>query len=135
MSNFNIAPAVTDATAGSVSLGEALLLHRIKTREHEGRRESLPIDLAIELVCRFHNPEPFEPQCQRLVAELSLSHLRHDEFPRLVLPRFVDGLRLVSLVRLFAYCHIWSYTGDFIFMSSASPCMFLFGSFPSETPC
>ncbi|CAL8477055.1 conserved protein of unknown function (plasmid) [Caballeronia sp. S22] len=134
-SKTKVSPTATDATEVSVPLGRGLLVHRIETCKHEGGRETLSINFPVKLTRRLNDPKALEPQRQLLVADLALVHRRHDEFPRLVLPHFVDGLRLGSLVRLFAYCHISSYTGDAIFMSSASPCTFFFGSVSRETPC
>lgn len=135
MSNSNIAPAANDATPGSVLPRRVLIFHCIKTCKHEGRGEPLAIYLAVELSRRLHNPKALQSQRQLLIAELALIHRRHDEFPRLLLPLFVDGLRLGNLIRSFAHCHICSYTGDSIFMDSPSSYTFSLGSLSRDTPC
>jgi hypothetical protein len=101
--NDKVAPAATDATGASVLPGRDLLLHRLKTCKHKGRREPLAINLAVELTRRFDDSKPLEPQRQLFVAEIALAHSRHDEFPRFLLPLIVDLLRSRSRIRSFAH--------------------------------
>ena len=103
MSDSNFAPPATDATGGVDLLARGLFIHRIKTCKHEGRGEPFAIDLAVKLPRRFNDSEALEPKRQLFVAELALVHLRHDEFPRLLLPLLVDTLRLRSRIRSFAH--------------------------------
>lgn len=98
-----VALAATNATGLSAPLGRRLLVQRVKTCEHKGGRETLPIYLAIELPRRLNDSKALEPQRQRLVAEFALDHLRHDEFPRLLLPLLIHVLRWRSRVRSFAH--------------------------------
>jgi hypothetical protein len=103
MRNSKFAPTATDATERSVLLARGFLVHRIETRKHKGCGEPFAIDLAVKLTRRFIDSEPLEPQRQLLVAELRLVHLRHDEFPRLLLPLAIDILRLRICIRSFAH--------------------------------
>ena len=95
--------AAADSNGRAVPQERGLIVHRFKTRKHEGRGEPLAVDLAVELICRLNDSEPLEPQRQPLVAQLALIHRRHDEFPCLVLPLFVGLFRLRSRIRSFAH--------------------------------
>lgn len=114
--------ASTYTTERSVLLAGALLLHRVEACEHEGSGEPFAIDFAIKLTRRLNDSESLEPQRQLLVAELKLVHLRHDEFPRRLLPLLVDIVRFGLRALLFAHGLLRGLFGPSCSVSALAPC-------------
>lgn len=68
------------------SNGDRFNIHRYQACQQERGRKPFPVDLAIDLRRGLLYPDSLQSQRQALVAQIPLSHGRHDEVSRAVLP-------------------------------------------------